>query len=244
MTYPSESFSFSFSTLDNKIRYVQLNVFTGMIDVKLIIPSSNELIGEDLCKDNCSIELKSENLAKYSLGGFAEIKVILTDKSDLGNMFNASSKYQLVISPDDELSLKLISQGIINKDEVKYGKIKYYYAYIPKNREVFCSVYFTDDEGLVYGKLLQSSKYSEEELLTLVPKEETATKFQEKYWNSVLSLSKEDTSSCEDYCLLLISIKGESKYQDSSNNDALRKINYELSITSDVAEISINHPIS
>ena len=221
---------------------VDLNVYSGMINFKVVFPISNLLYGEENCDKDCTILLNKEIIKQKKENGLVfDIKIILTDVSDNNSFFSLSSKYQLIVRPDVSQSIELLYQGLTKHDSVDYKELNYYYAYIPKNEKVLCSIFFTNVDGLVFAKLLTNKKYSKTEIYNQMPKEENpALKFATKLWDASLNLSEKETSTCDDFCILLITVKGETVFDYNSK----KPIQYDISLSNKVTEIAVNKSIT
>ena len=245
---------------------VDLSVYSGAIYIE-IRNMNYSLISAMDCLSDCSVNIDSYELSKSTndnkyLNKYYNIKIIIVDVSEKKSRFSMESKYHLIVRPEKQRSIELLSSGITKHDSVNLNKNKYYYIYIPKEKQINVNVFFNGFDGKVYGKLINKTNYSNLQLIELMPNNSDndednldsvkdkdnikfkLLKFESKYWNYYSSVSKEDTKICEEYCTLLINVQGNSdEYNNNTETETDITNEYDISVSYDVAQISFNKQI-
>lgn len=218
---------------------LNINVFSGAVNLDLSI-NNQKLAHIDDCKSDCSLSYLWEEITSKCSTKICNAQITLTDRSTENDTYYNSSKFYLIVKSNLS-EAELLYPGFKKHGEVENKGYDFYYAFIPKNEESMVTIFFTDADGKAFGKLINHAIHNKEEINSLMPKStaDENINFTKQYWNNVLILDKKKTEVCEEFCTLLVSVKGEN---DFYNNN--KSMEYDISLSYSVVEISINKPMT
>lgn len=214
----------SFISISSVNQVVRLNVFSGLIKIKIREKGSNLTLFEKLCYEFCQFPfIHSDYDSQYDQ---------IIDLEDIESSTLARTMFQLSVATWGQAQL-LINQGLIIMNSVDNEDI--YIAYLPPGKEIMTSISFknlildVDAKLLKYPKLLSSRA-----LATLQGSSKLEIRKNSK--ETILYVSSIDMNDCSTYCTLVVRIKRKTVSFDNEP----RQAEYSISLSNQVELLPID----